>query len=851
MNLRLFLLCWLLSAAFTPLFGQNDYFFPQEGAFNSNISSPESFLGYAIGSHHTRHDRIISYLEYLAANSDRASLEVTGETYEHRKLVIFTVSSVENQNRMKSIRQAQLERCNPDSREMHADMPIVINLGYNVHGNEPSSSEAAMLMAYYLVANESEQAKKFRQESVVHFDPCINPDGRDRHSHWANMHKGNPLVSDPIDREHTEIWPSGRTNHYWFDLNRDWLLAVHPESKAKLKWFHTWYPNVVTDFHEMGTNSTYFFEPMKTNGSKDPIMPKDNYIKLNDIFARYYQEGLDKIGSQYFTKEVFDGTYPGYGSSYPDLQGGLALLFEQASSRGHLQRKDDGTFLTFAFTIRNQLTSSIATVKAAVENKDILFPYQKDFFKSAISNAKKDKVKAYVFGDPHDANRNRAFIDLLLRHEIDCYPINKDLKTERGTYTAGNAWLVPTEQVQYRMVQTMFEAYTTFHDSVFYDASAWSTAHFYNMPFEGLGSFNQSSQEKVSFESNRVTLDSFEESSYGYLVSWEDYYAPKFLQALLDAGVRVRVATRTFSNEERNFDYGTLFIPTVGQELNSSELYNTLKQLSTDVSVPVHTARTGFSTAGIDLGSRWIAPVQSPKVLMIIGQGVSAYEAGEVWHLLDTKVNLPVTKVDISNFGRARLDDYTTMVMVSGNYGQLDDKTIARIKNWVQSGGTLITQRSATQWAIKNGLAKEVIIEPEGAKANEGKRLPYVQAREISGARAIGGTIFEAELDLSHPLAFGYSQQKIPVYRNSNIIVKPSKNPYSTVAQYTDDPLISGFVSKPNLDLLKSSASLLVSPAGRGRMIMFVDNPNFRGSWFGTNKLFLNAIYFGNLVRIP
>ena len=198
------------------------------------------------------------------------------------------------------------------------------------------------LHIHWLLPEHSGHPKISPAFGYIFIDPVINPDGRDRHSHWANMYKGDPLVADPLDAEHNEVWPGGRTNHYWFDLNRDWLLGIHPESRGKLNWYHKWYPNVVTDFHEMGSQSTYFFEPMKTNGSLNPIMPKENYTTLNEMFGNYFSKALDSIGSFYFTKEVFDGTYPGYGSSYPDLQGGLGLLFEQASSRGHIQETPTG-----------------------------------------------------------------------------------------------------------------------------------------------------------------------------------------------------------------------------------------------------------------------------------------------------------------------------------------------------------------------------------------------------------------------------------------------------------------------------------------------------------------------------
>jgi hypothetical protein len=447
-----------------------DYYFQKYHPFVSEIPSPEEFLGYGIGENHTRHDRIVAYLEKLAELSERAEIHEYGKTHEGRPLVILTVSNTRNLARLGELREQHLQYTDPASTEKPDNLPVFINLAYNVHGNEPSSSEAALLTAYTFVASENPEITGYLQNAVLFIDPAINPDGRDRHTQWANTYKGNPLVTDPQDAEHNEYWPGGRTNHYWFDLNRDWLLAIHPESRGKLNWYHNWYPNVVTDFHEMGSQSTYFFEPMKINGSLNPIMPEENYGYLNETFGAYYARSLDSIGSFYFTREVFDGTYPGYGSSYPDLQGGLGLLFEQASSRGHAQKTDFGE-IKFPFTIRNQYVSGIATVKAATENREYLYNYQSDFFKSALANAGKARVKGYVFGDSYDRNRVKAFIDKLLLHRIKVYRFGEE------------EFVVPTRQAQYRMVQTMFETYDGYRDSVFYDASAWSLANFYNMKY--------------------------------------------------------------------------------------------------------------------------------------------------------------------------------------------------------------------------------------------------------------------------------------------------------------------------------------------------------------------------------
>ena len=845
-------LCTLLLLLFVNLsiFSQ-DYFYGKQGPFDEKIPSPEAFLGYAVGEYHTRHDRVVAYFKTLASLSEKATLTVYGQTHEKRALVILNISNAGNIQNLESLRQQHLELVDvekplPDVSKM----PVFINLAYNVHGNEPSSTEAAMLTAYTLIASQHSEVTSYLDHAVVFIDPTINPDGRDRHTHWANSRRGHPLVADRYDMEHNEPNPSGRTNHYWFDLNRDWLLGVHPESQGKLTWYHQWYPNVVTDFHEMGTNSTYFFEPMKPIGSKDPIMPKENYTTLNDLFAKHFTKDLNAIGSLYFTKEAFDGTYPGYGSSYPDLQGALALLFEQASSRGHLQETETGE-ISFQFTIRNQYVSSFATIKAAIENKRYLHEYERRFFTSAISKAAKSPIKGYVFGDAHDANRTKKFIDYLLMHKIDVYKLEKSVRLNNTAFQQGKAFLVPTKQKQYRMVQTMFETYSQYRDSVYYDASAWSVANFYNMPYSKASSAVKRGA-KVTSTQDFIQLNTVQKSNYAYLIPWDDYNTPALLYSLQEKGVKLKSSLKPFTIAGTAFNRGALLIPVRLQKMTSDALFDLVQSASKKYQVSAYDIATGFSEKGIDLGSSNFKTLKKPKPLMLVGEGVSSYEAGEVWHLLDTKLQMPLTKAPLRIFDRIDLNRYNTLILVSGSYKQLDSLKRKKIQDWVALGNTLITTRQASAWVINKKLVKEALIKKPKDSTKIVERLPYGDASEHLGRERVGGAIFEVDLDLTNPLGFGYHRKTLPVYRNSTVWLAPSKNPYATVATYTKNPLIDGFISKDNLNTyLKKSASLIVSPIGSGRVILFADNPNFRGSWFGTNKLFFNALFFGSQINIP
>ena len=822
------------------LFSQ-DYYFEKYAPFDENIKSPEEFLGYPIGEMHTRHDLIVSYMEYLSDVSDKADMFSFATSYEGRKLIYLIISSPEKIQNIENIRNEHISYIDPDnenynSSEKPKKFPVIINLSYSIHGNEPSTSEAAMLTAYTLVSSKTEVIKNYLENSIVLIDPVSNPDGRDRHTQWVNSYKASPLVDDPQDAEHNEYWPGGRVNHYWFDLNRDLLFGIHPETRGKLNFHHSWYPNVTVDFHEMGTNSTFMFVPWKSYAIKDPIIPQENEYFWS-LFGQYFSKGLDEIGSLYFTKELFDKTYPGYSSSYADLMGGIGMLFEQASSRGHLQENQFGK-LTFPFTILNQYVSSMNTIKASVAMKDELKKYQQNFFPSALTEADKKRIKGYSFEMGKDRNKTKAFINKLKMHNI---------KVQRDK----NNFFIPTKQKNYRVVRSIFETDKEFIDSVFYDASAWSVANFYDIDY--VPSSKNFEGTLIKNLDDLFNTNSFDKSNYAYLINSVDYNIPAVINSLLNSKIKVSTALKPFrintSNGLESFDNGSLVITVSIQDIESDMLFEKLKSIQKDFDVNIYSVTTGLSSSGIDLGSGYVSPIKKQKAMMLVGTGVNAYEAGEVWHLLDQRVGMPISKIPIRNFDRISLDKYSSMVIVSGNY-KFNDIQIQKIKDWASRGNTIVSIGSGSKFLIDNKIVKEEILKPEN-DPNKDLFLPYVDATNNKGKEQIGGIILRTNVDLTHPLAFGLEDANLPVYKNNTIWIKPSKNNYSSVVRYTEDPLIDGFITDKNYEKIKSTVSLLVSKIGKGRAIMFSDNPNFRGTWYGTNRLFLNALFLGDKISIP
>ncbi|TAH18898.1 MAG: zinc carboxypeptidase [Cytophagales bacterium] len=840
---------------------QNSYFFPKETKFNPAIPTPEQFLGYPIGKHHTRYDQIISYFKELDRVSDRISSEIFGMSIEYRPQIVLKITSPANHARIEEIRKANLARSTQNTGD---DMPMIMQINANVHGNEPSGGEAAIMAAYYLAASESEETLNWLNNMVILLDPIQNPDGRDRFVNWANMHKGTPFVSDPLDREHNEVWPGGRMNHYWFDPNRDWFLGIHPESRNRMKLFHQWRPYVFTDHHEMGTNSSFYFDPGMPS-SNNWLIPKNLAENIHIRFAKYFEKGMNDMGSMYFTKEVFDKLYPGYGSSYANFYGGMGLLFEQASSRGHIQETTTIP-ITFEFTIRNQLAMALATIRATLGEKTELIKHRREFFKAALDNARKSPIKGYIFGDSQDENRTNALANLLLMHEIEFFEVENEVTLDGKKFEKGKSFIVPTEQTNYVMVQSVFEKNTKFIDSVFYDASAWSLVHAFGMPFAEVKT--PLTKGKQVARPKAKTPATVEKSTYAYLIDWVDYYAPKALYHLLNEGAVVQTAFKPFAanvgGKERKYGYGTLVIPVQQQKISADSLFRLVQKVSKAAMLDVQTVSTGYNLSGIDLGSGNVRTVKKPEALMIVGAGVSAYEAGEVWHLLDERIGMPITKIEMATLSRANLSKYNTIVMVSaggaflgGGYNAIDENMKNRLKSWLASGGTLITLKSATEWAIRQGLTKEKLKEEKKEESKDKKepkmtRLDFDKAQATEGAKGINGSIFEMDLDTSHPIGFGYTNRKISVYKNGTTMLEPSTNPYNTIGQYTPNPLINGYISKENLKKLgNNTASILVSSEGAGRIVMFADNPNFRGTWYGTNKLFLNALFLGSLISSP
>ena len=811
-----------------------DYYFSEYETPNSSIPTPKEILGYEVGEWHVTHDKLVQYMYALADASNRITIEDRGKTFEGRPILLLTITSEENQKNINKINVNHKKITEHNENILIEEQPIVVYQGFSIHGNEASGSNASLLLAYYLAASNSEFVKNILHNSIILLDPSMNPDGLQRFAYWANINKNINLTSDSNDREYNEVWPGGRTNHYWFDLNRDWLPIQLPESQARIKSFNKWIPNILTDHHEMGTNTTFFFQPGIPSRTH-PLTPKLNQ-KLTKEIAKFHVESLDKIGSLYYSEENFDDFYYGKGSTFPDINGSIGILFEQASSRGHIQDSDNG-LLRFPFTIKNQLTTALSTLKAAVNLRLDILDYQKWFYKEAAKEARKFKKEAIIFGNNKDRHRTNKLAEILIRHEIEIYSLDNDIKHKNKTYKKGYAYVIPKNQKKHKLINAMFETRTEFLDSLFYDVSSWTLPLAFNLDYDlSFSNVNYNNKiDEIKFDNNTGV----ENSSYAYLMEWHEYLSPNALNRLLDKDIITKVATKKFKLEGKEYDYGTILIPV--QNNNHIKLNKLLNEISKDCDIEINPVKTGYAE-GPDLGSNNFKRIYKRNVAMLVGDGVTAYDAGEIWHLLDTRFDVKLTKLDLGNIKEVDLSDYTTLIVPSSSIK--DQVIIEKINKWVKSGGILIGYKNSIEWLQKVKLLDVKKVENKLIAKN----INFEQRNAFEGAQRIGGAIFETQIDRSHPINFGQTNNTMPIFRNSTIFIEKDDQSYNNPIIYTRSPLLSGYISEENLKLLKSTTPLKINKIGKGKVIYLTDNTNFRAFWYGTNKILMNAIFFGNIM---
>ncbi len=855
-----------------------DYYLPAKASnYDPSIPTPEQALGFQIGQWHLHHHELVDYLRLIAAKSDRVTVVEYARSHGRRPLIHLIVTATENHAHLEQIRRDHVARVtDPKDKSRLDGAPIVVWMGYSIHGNEPSGANSSALLAYHLAAARDPDTLSLLKNAVILIDPCLNPDGFERFADWSNNHRGRHPSAHRADREHGEGWPSGRPNYYWFDLNRDWLPAVHPESQGRLKQFHLWQPNIVTDFHEMGNvNRTYFFQP---GFSKmiHPLTPKENQA-LTEKMAAEHARSLDAIGSLYYTGESYDDYYIGKGSTYPDLNGSVGVLFEQASSRGYHQDTEHGR-LEFPFTIRNQLTTTLSTLRTAQRLRTEFLEFQRDFYRDALKEAADSKTKAFIFSAPGDPVRLTAFKDLLSLHQIESHAPASDVKTDGQVFAAAESLVVPVNQRQFRLITALFETRTNFQSAIFYDVSAWRLPSAFGLLGAELKSVPKAAAQTARSGGSVKGAD----KAYAYVLPWEPRHAPRALFRLLDAKARCWVATKPFTTKvgglSRTWEPGSVLVPVGPQDgIEPAALRMLMDELARNNVLEIHALDTGYHGSMPDLGSPSFLPVTHKRVLMLVGSGTGSVTTGSLWHHFDEVLQTPLTMVEAAQLTTTVLDDHSTVLLADATFTSLPEPAKTALQGWVSRGGTLIAIGTTVKSLAAQSWCKVELTGSEAASASSTtnapaasskdksteekpgsttkartapKHLPYAEADERRAEKNLDGVIVRATYDATHPLAFGFDGRPfIELMRDGTTFLKPSSNAYLNPLLYAGDPLVSGYASKANIAQLRLTTPVQVRVVDSGRVIYMTDNPVFRGHWLGTEKLLANAIFFGPLVK--
>ena len=788
------------------------------------IQSPSEFLGYELGDSFTRHHKVVEYYQQLAAaDPDRVVLEQYGETNEGRPLYLVFLGSKDIISNREAIRVNHLKSLVGESNNDHS----IVWLSYNVHGNESVSTEASMKTAFELLTAKRE----YLENTLVIIDPCINPDGRDRYVNWYNQTKNNRVQPDPNSAEHFEPWHSGRTNHYVFDLNRDWVWMTQVESQARLPQYQKWQPQIHVDFHEQGVDQPYYFAP-----AAEPLheVITDFQKQFQDEIGRNHAKYFDANGWLYFTKERFDLLYPSYGDTYPTYHGAIGMTYEQGGSgrAGLAIRNSEGNLLTLKDRIAHHFTTGISTVEIASKNGGRLQKEMANFVQEGLNDP-----KTYVLSG--SADNLKALTQLLEKHQIT-YGLGKGslvsgydyrTQTQKRIKADENSIIIPAGQVKNKLIHVLLEPNTKLNDSITYDITAWSLPFAYDVNA-------LLSTKKVPFSKTEFvhTPNPISKDAYAYVMDYQGFASQKALAALLDRGMTVRTSYSDFKVDGSSFHAGASILLAA----ENKNLENALAEISEEFEVDFKGVSTGFVDSGKDFGSPSVAKTKAVKVALFKGEGISSYNFGEWWYFLEKDLNYPVTVLNTEYLRYYDLDNYDVLIMPDGNYRNFDDHTLSTIEQWISSGGKLIAQSGALSALSRQGSFN--IKTKERNRPSTDPLLPY-ELQEREGIKNyITGAIFKTKVDTTHPVAYGYDSNYYGLKLNSNAYeLLPSGNLASFEADTTP---IAGFAGSNTLEPLSKSLFIGTENHGRGNVIYFTDNPVFRGFWYGAKRFVANAIFF-------
>ncbi len=811
------------------------------------LQSPAEYLGYEMGAKYTRHHKIVEYFDYVAKNaSSLVKFTSYGTTNEGRSLDLAYISSAENMQNLEAIKTANLQRAKLKTGNSSSKVSIVW-LSYNVHGNEPSSSEAAMQTLYKLV---TEQANGWLKNTLVIIDPCLNPDGRDRYVNWFNAVVGDYPNTNVISREHAEPWPGGRVNHYYFDLNRDWAWQTQVETQQRIKVYNQWLPHIHVDFHEQGYNEPYYFAPA-AEPMHEVITPwqRDFQTTIGKNNAKYF----DANGWYYFTKERFDLFYPSYGDTYPTYNGSIGMTYEQGghSAGGLTVQMDNGDTLTLIDRVAHHFTTGMSTVEVtSLHNQKVLENFS-NYFENSI-NGIGSNYKTYIITS-NELNKLNELKNLLTANEITFTDIKKVTGTgynysngkEENIMLQNYAIAVSAYQSKSLMAKVLLEPKSKLSDTATYDITAWSLPYAYGL--QAYASTTKLVTETISVATATNVIPS---TNYAYYIPYKSLEASKTLAALVASKVKVYINEKEIFIKGRTFAKGTIMIPKKDNIKNWKTVVDILQKSNNEVVA----IESGFVDKGPDMGSPDNKFVTAPRIACVTGNGVNANASGEIWNMFDREIQYPIAMINSDAVKLKNLKAFDVLIMPDGYYNALDNKLIAdEIKTWVKMGGRIIVIEGAANQIANadwgNKIKKEE--DKETTKNDDYANLKKYENRDRDAIiDYIPGAIYEVELDISHPLAFGYDKKYYTLKQNSDIL-EFSKDAWN-IGVIKKNKVVSGFAGAKVLQKIKDGTVLSVQEMGNGEIIYFMDDPIFRNFWQGGKMLLFNAAFLvgNNAVRL-
>ncbi|GAB4545065.1 MAG: M14 family metallopeptidase [Phycisphaerales bacterium] len=822
-----------------------------EARMDPDVPTLRQALGHSIAERYTRHDQLLDYCEALAQSSDRVRLDDYGRSHLDRRLITLTISSPDNLDRLDEILEINRMLADPEQTVPDRALrttPAIVWFSFSVHGNEGSNVEAALALAYALAASQEPAVRNWLDDVVVVIDPCLNPDGRERYVSWFETVMGKDANARRDAAERFEPWPGGRTNHYLFDLNRDWVWGVHPESRSRVAWYRKFLPHLHIDWHEQGYASPAFFGEGDTPYSAN--IPQETKDWIAD-YTVAVAEDYDALGLVYSTRERFDYLYPGYGKVLPCYHGAVGILNEQGGhSRGGLAIEvDDGYTLTLAERVRNQLVIARAYIEHTAKERRAQLDRFRSFFTSAMQLSEEGPAGFLVAPDARTGQLRRLW-DLCELHGIHVHRVDEPVTVAGVAHDTGErrddldiaegAWWIPVDQPMGRLVLTLFERSSFIEDPDTYDITGWSVPLMFGIETWALDNPVAGTKRLDRFPMSTAVPSRTApfEAAVGTLVPADQWDFPIALGIAARHALFARLTGEDSSYAGLDIPAGSLLLHTIRTDDDTRRV---LESQLTEAGLRFHRVDSGLSDAGPVLGANANRRFILPHVMLPRGDAFSSYSFGQIWHMLDVAYPFPHTVVPADRFGSVDTDHFNVLVLPSGRPSSMVDADA--LERWVREGGTVVAMGASAYWASRELLDLENDEDEQEDDRPKRSELTYAEREARSVEDRLPGAVFRAHVDVTHPIGFGCADT-IGVIKRSSTPLPVADNGY-VVARFADEPYVGGAASQRNIDRIAGTPFVTHHTLGGGNVICFSDDITLRGFNHAGMRLLVQAIAKG------